>query len=413
MRVACYERVSTEEQRLHGLSIDAQKSTLSAWAQGHTIVDHYTDAGVSGRIPARKRPELQRLLRDVEAGKIDLVIFTKLDRWFRSVSEYYKVQEVLDRHGVAWQAVDEDYETQSSAGRFKVNVMLSVAQQEAERTGERVRVVFADKRRRGLVPTGSVPLGIRLDGGKYVPSDEADEVRKIFARYIATRSAAQTAAGTPYTANGIRYMLRNRNYLTAGVIEPGLWDKAQEILATRAQRHERTDRVYLFSGLVKCAACGCSMVCCTVDGASGQKYVYYRCPTHTGKGPCPGTHVSERKLERFLLDNIVSHAEAWNVEVGAPQRRVDVSALKVRRDKLTDLYLSDLISREKYELEFSAVQHSIEQAQIEHREIDTTAIMSVLQAYDSLSRPARKAFWSALLKEVVVDGKALSFTVNF
>lgn len=86
MRVACYERVSTEEQRLHGLSIDAQTAALEAWAQGQTIVGHYTDAGVSGRIPARKRPELQRLLRDVEAGKVDLIVFTKLDRWFRNIA---------------------------------------------------------------------------------------------------------------------------------------------------------------------------------------------------------------------------------------------------------------------------------------------------------------------------------------
>lgn len=414
MRVACYERVSTEEQRLHGLSIDAQKSALEEWAQGHTLVGHYTDAGISGRIPATKRPELQRLLRDIEAGKVDLVAFTKLDRWFRSIAEYYKVQDVLDRNGVAWRAIHEDYETETASGRLKVNIMLAVAQDEADRTSERIRAVFDDKRRRGLVPTGSVPLGIRLENGRYTPSDDADKVREIFTRYISSRSVSQTAVGTPFTANGIRYLLRNEVYLTAGVIDRETWDKAHEILASRSQRHERTDRVYLFSGLLRCGVCGCSLTCVTIDNERGGKYIYYRCPNHVGKGGCPGSHVSERVVERFLLDNVVAKAEEYNLVIGRErERRVDVSALKARRDKLTDLYLSDLIDREKYQTEFNAVQTAIEDAERDVPQIDTEEVKTALTAYDGLSRHARKAFWSHLIKQVVVDGKALSFEVNF
>lgn len=94
MRVALYARVSTEEQALHGLSIEAQKAALGEWAANHTIVDYYIDLGVSARKPILKRPELQRLLRDVEQDRIDLVVFTKLDRWTRNIREYYKAQDV-------------------------------------------------------------------------------------------------------------------------------------------------------------------------------------------------------------------------------------------------------------------------------------------------------------------------------
>ena len=93
-RLACYPRVSTEEQKLRGLSIEAQREALDAWAEasGVQVAGHYIDAGISARKSAAKRPELQRLLSDVEAGLIDLVVFTKLDRWFRNIAEYYKCE---------------------------------------------------------------------------------------------------------------------------------------------------------------------------------------------------------------------------------------------------------------------------------------------------------------------------------
>ena len=126
IRVACYERVSTEEQSKHGLSIDAQISALGRWVtdQHHILVGHYTDAGVSGGKPIDKRPAMWRLLQDIQAGLVDLVIFTKLDRWFRSLKNYYKAQEILDGSHCAWQAIDEDYETLTASGRFKVNIMF-------------------------------------------------------------------------------------------------------------------------------------------------------------------------------------------------------------------------------------------------------------------------------------------------
>ena len=93
-RAALDIRVSTEEQAVHGLSIEAQREALDAWAEtaGVQVAGHYIDAGISARKSAAKRPELQRLLSDVEAGAVDLIVFTKLDRWFRNIAEYYKCE---------------------------------------------------------------------------------------------------------------------------------------------------------------------------------------------------------------------------------------------------------------------------------------------------------------------------------
>ena len=152
-QVFLYVRVSTEEQAMHGLSIEAQTAALESWARenGNKVVGVYTDAGISARKPASKRPALQRLLEDVRAGKGELVVFTKLDRWFRNISEYYKVQEVLERHNVDWKTIHEDYDTSSASGRLKINIMLSVAQDEADRTSERIKAAFdrIDQRRNG------------------------------------------------------------------------------------------------------------------------------------------------------------------------------------------------------------------------------------------------------------------------
>ena len=81
----------------------------------------------------------------MRAGKIDIVVFTKLDRWFRNIAEYYKVQEVLETHNVNWKTIHEDYDTSTASGRLKINIMLSVAQDEADRTSERIKAVFDSK----------------------------------------------------------------------------------------------------------------------------------------------------------------------------------------------------------------------------------------------------------------------------
>ena len=109
-RVGLYGRVSTEEQAIRGFSIEAQVDALKEHCKKNNmkIVDIYLDEGISGAKPPLKRPALKRLLEDVESGKIDMILFTKLDRWFRSVKEYFKVQDVLDNNKVEWKAIQED-----------------------------------------------------------------------------------------------------------------------------------------------------------------------------------------------------------------------------------------------------------------------------------------------------------------
>jgi len=184
LHVALYIRVSTEEQALRGYSLEAQRETLESYVKEHgmIIADFYQDEGKSARKSYRTRPEFMRLLHDVEAGEIDLILFIKLDRWFRNVGDYHEVQKILDKHKVLWRAVLEDYETVTSSGQFKVNIMLAVAQNEADRTSERIRVVMDSKIKHGTVPSGHIPFGYRIGENKHleVVPEQAAIVRDIF-----------------------------------------------------------------------------------------------------------------------------------------------------------------------------------------------------------------------------------------
>lgn len=405
MRVALYARVSTEEQALHGLSIDAQ---LSALREAYPNGVEYVDLGISARKPILKRPELQRLLHDVEQGKIDLICFCKLDRWTRNIREYYKAQDVLDAHNVPWRALHEDYETQTAAGRLKVNIMLAVAQDEADRTSERIKAVFEDKRRKGLVPTGSVPLGVQLENGKYAPSEDADKARELFKTFLLTRSVTETAKRVGWSGNGVRYALRNRLYADLGIVDAQTWETTQNVLQNRSQRHARTDRVYLFSGLIFCPRCGSRMTCVRVSG-----HTYYRCPRHYD-GDCPGCHISELKLERYLLDHLLKGVDDINLKLKKKRKKtVDTAQLRKRMDKLTDLYMNDLISRDKYADEYKSIQTAIEEAEREQKPIDRAEIKDALGAYKLLTDNGKRIFWQTLIKSITPTETGFDFALNY
>jgi len=409
MRVALYERVSTEEQSLHGLSIEAQKAALEQWAEGKTIVGHYTDLGISARKPIAKRPELQRLLRDCEAGKVDLICFTRLDRWTRNIREYYKAQDILDAHGVAWRALQEDYETETAAGILKTNIMLAVAQDEALRTSERIKAVFARKKERGLVPSGAAPFGVVNDKGILKPSPDAPKIQAVFDAFINGRSAhavtvrSEELLGHPVTDNGIRYLLKNRSYLDAGVIDRATWEKAQEILSVRAVRRARSDREYLFAGLLVCPVCGCKMTSHYQKMKGRYEYVYYRCYANAKNGACSYKKtIREDKVEEFLLKRLAVLIEDYNVEVKQKQQaRPNPAAIKTRMDKLTDLYLSDTISKEDYLARYEPLKNALKDAENAPKPVPAEVVNDFTASYESFSRKARKAFWSRLLVRIV------------
>ncbi len=412
MKAALYIRVSTEEQAIHGLSIAAQTEALDEWAKanGATVVDHYVDAGISARKSAAKRPELQRLLKDVQAGRVDIIVFTKLDRWFRNIAEYYKVQEVLDKHKVKWRAIHEDYETETSGGQFKVNIMLSVAQNEADKTGERIKAVFDGKKARGEVCSGSVPPGIRIEN-KHCVADEpmASAVQDLFSHYIATQSLYKTRiyAGSKYNlyrdSKTFRRMLGNARYRGL-VVDEATFDLAQSMLSARAQRHSCSTlgNTYLFRGLMRCPECGSAMNACVC-----KNIYYYRCSLCFGNRKCSyNLYTREDKVEAFLLANIMTKCTEYNAEIaGREKEEIDYAGIRRRMAKLKDLYLSDLIERDEYEHDYRELRKILETPQTAPKPIDIAQVRSSLTDYDELTRDGRKEFWTRTISEISPSGR--------
>ena len=433
MRVALYCRVSTEEQARHGLSLGEQMDSLREYAatQGHVVVGEYVDPGISARKRYAQRPGLLRLLDDAKAGKFDLVLFLKLDRWVRSVRDYYQVQDILDAAGVTWQATKEDYETVTASGRLKVNIMLSVAQDEADRTSERVKFIIEGRKKKGLRYNSRAPLGLKVvDGRLQKDEDTWDIALQMFETYVATRSAVSARnyimeAGHPRAYNVVRRALKNESY--KDFIPKDLWETAQKLLSSRSQRNAfRTDRTYLFSGLIRCGECGKIMSACRqVREKYGYTYtyIYYRCNSpYFEKEKC--THskrIREDAIERYLLDNLSDLLDYYNFRVTQQAKKrkgPDKAQIKRKMDKLKDLYLSDLIDKETYAADYNALRSSLIEIEQEEKVVplDTTAVRSAMTMYDDLTLAGKKAFWTRILDRIEVghNGEiSVFFSQNF
>jgi site-specific DNA recombinase len=239
-RCAIYTRKSTDHNlELEFNSLDAQREACEAYikSQAHEgwrlIHDHYDDGAFSGA--SLDRPALQKLIAEIRAGKIDIVVVYKVDRLTRSLADFAKLVELFDQHSVSFVSVTQSFNTTSSMGRLTLNVLLSFAQFEREVIGERVRDKISASKRKGLWMGGTVPLGYASIKKKLaVIPEEAATVRAIFQRYLelgTVRALAEDldrrgirtkprALASGRSHGGIRfgvgplaYLLRNRFYV--------------------------------------------------------------------------------------------------------------------------------------------------------------------------------------------------------
>ena len=430
MRIAIYCRVSTSEQARYGLSIDTQLIDLREWAnkQGHIVVGEYIERGVSGKKAPSKRPELSRFFDDVERGlQVDLLCFTKLDRFFRSVKLYYQAVSVLDKHHIAWQAIQEDYETVTASGRMKVNIMLAVAENEADRTGERIHTVFEHKVDNGewLTPR-SICVGYSIKDKHLVPNEDAEAVKEAFQYFLDNQSVVLTMDflkeqyGIALWRQSVRKMLRNRLYIgeyrnnkqfCQPIVPKELFDKVQEQLASRSVRNNQSGKVYIFSGLCRCGTCGGAMV-----GVSCKKgYKGYRCNNHTSNHKCPSkTTISELKLEAYLLDRVAPELDklvqqaAVEVQPKKQPPPIDPSVIQAKLDRLKDLYVDGLIDKAQYLADRTKLLDALSRSDNEPSQPDYASLRELLgkdfrTRYGLLNEREQRALWRTLIDHVEIS----------
>jgi DNA invertase Pin-like site-specific DNA recombinase len=260
LRCAVYTRKSTDE----GLekefnSLEAQRAACEAFiasqrSEGWVLVhDRYDDGGVSGG--TLERPALKRLLADIEAGLVDVVLVYKVDRLSRSLMDFAKLVEIFEAHEVTFVAITQSLNTTTSMGRLTLNMLLSFAQYERELIGERVRDKIAASRARGMWMGGPVPHGYRVENRKLLVDEAAAAtVRRVFEGFAEIGSATKllpvlhaegllTKTGRPFDKGALYKLLVNRVYIGeavhkgtshpgehAAIISQTLWDRVHAIL---------------------------------------------------------------------------------------------------------------------------------------------------------------------------------------
>ena len=351
-RCAVYTRKSTEEGLQQEFnSLDAQREAAEAYiasqkAEGWVCLpDRYDDGGFTGG--NMDRPALQRLVADIEDGKIDCIVVYKVDRLSRSLIDFSKIVDVLERHNVSFVSVTQQFNTGTSMGRLMLNVLLSFAQFEREIISERTRDKIAAARRKGKWMGGKPLLGYDLlvmpGGSKLVVNeDEAARVRVIFELYLEKQSLIRTCqvlndrgwttkrwtARKGHECGGQRFdktilfrlltnvvyrgQVRARDKVYPGeqdaILDDVTWERVQRMLRSNGRTggmHVRNKYGALLKGLLRCKPCGRAMM--HAYTAKGNRcYRYYVCYTAQKQGwdACPSKSIPAEQIERFVVEQI-------------------------------------------------------------------------------------------------------------
>lgn len=422
MRVALYCRVSTSDQYQHGLSLDAQLAALRAWAEsgGHEILGEYIDGGISGKTPLKKRPALSQFIKDMENGlEVDALCFVKLDRFFRSVKLYYESVAELDKHKCAWIATQEDYETVTASGRFKVNIMLSVAENEADKTSERIKAVFKHKVDMGQALTRCQPFGYTVKDKKVVPDENAPVAVEMFEYFAATgntyatRDMIQDKYGIRLNYESVYRFLQNPiytgryrdnpNYCQA-LISQELFDSVQADFAERRKtKRAPSGRVYLFSGLVVCAECGRRMTA-VYNKASTRQPIRYRCPAHLMEKTCNNIkNISEVRIEQELLRIVAANVAGLEGEYHIAERTpiMNTSAIQQKLIRLKELYIDGDISKADYTAQRDKLSKLLDKPKPKPQEPIKIFGDDFLADYASLTQEEKRELWHEIIDHIV------------
>jgi len=360
-RCAIYTRKSTEEGLEQAFnSLDAQREACAAYILSQTqegwepINEQYDDGGWSGGNMAR--PGLQQLLVDVAAGKVDVIVVYKVDRLTRSLADFARIVDTLDRAEASFVSVTQAFNTTSSMGRLTLNVLLSFAQFEREVTSERIRDKVAASKRKGMWMGGPVPIGYRLADRKLIIADEeAAVVRTIFERYVVHQSIAlladelaargvrtkerayangRTVGGIPFTTGPLAALLKNPIYLGKvahggslhdgeheAIISQQLWDEVQQTLATnRRERREGRNAKHpsLLTGMITDPEGRIMSPSFSTRGA--QRHHYYVTRLQPGEDRKSAWRLPARDIDRAVIASFATWLAGLDPEIDQETR---------------------------------------------------------------------------------------------
>ena len=435
LKVAGYARVSTDEQKKFGYSINAQIDEITQWCaeNGHELMEMYVDDGYSAS--TMDRPKLQALLHHL--NRYDAVAFTRLDRFSRSVLEANKMLALLQQNNVAMIAIcEDDINTTTANGLFMFNLKVNLAEHELKKGSERIKAVFDYKIAQGQPITGSVPFGYKIAsecGVKKVVKDSSTShiVDAIFAHFLRFQSIHQTVShindtyGLSRHYNSYSKMLRNEFYAGSyrgneNYAEPYIsmetFNAVQNALKSNL-RAGTNRQVYLFSGLIKCPKCRHILTGLShINKGNGTRYYFYRCNYNYAHHVCDcKRHFSEIKIEQYLLDNISRLAGEHMVNIrnvknsSVENTKREIERLKTEMENLNYIFFKKRMSVSTYDSMYAELEQKISSLSQEcPSDAKNAAIRAVLDSgwvniYQNMKRENKRVLWRNIIKEINVD----------
>ena len=393
-----YMRVSTEDQAREGFSLPEQKERLEAYCKfkGFVIKDYYTDAGISAKT-GNYRPEFERLKEDIKSKKINTIIALKQDRITRSIFDWEELMRFLEENDAYLDCVNDDINTTNANGKMVSRILMSVSQQEIERTSERTKVGLAGAIKQGHIPH-QAPLGYKHENKKLVIDHlTKDVVIRIFELYhkgmsyqkISTLFNKEQVLGkTNWRDSSIVAILENEIYkgdfvhgkrakhptYYENVVEPivskEMWEECQVQKKKNSKSYQRT-LTYLFLQKLRCPKCNRILGGKATQKKNGNIYYYYYC--HDCK-----INFKESLVEEYFNDFVNELVEYDSVvnqfflpmikqKFDEPQEELkkDINKQKDKLERIKRAYINGVFSLEEYNDERKLVEYALEKLQNE------------------------------------------------
>lgn len=452
IRVAFYIRVSTSEQVSKENSLPAQKIALEKYAKenGMKIAGLYADEGKTAAKQIRKRKAIHEMLADIRDGKIDLVIFTRFDRFTRNPAEYYKMMETFDAAGIQWRAIAQpELDLNTPMGQTLILFYLGIGQQEIANISERIKATAQVRIQKGSPITGAHNLpfthtiGVNDRGDKIVIPDP--EQLPTFWAYInhyemnhSKRAAmihANEMTGAKHNYNAYANAMNNTlvyghykgtdDYCEA-LVTKERWDEWQRTQKKNV-RVRKSRREYIFTQLCVCPSCGNRLAGhYSLSGRTKREYYYYRCNKARQHASCTNmVSAPELAIEEYLLETIKPEIERYIAEyeiaqkepVKKPSNADKIKKLEKRLQRVNYQWEEDRISQEEYDQKYKAIVEELNALRVEDETPEVTerdleplrAFLSLDldEVYKTLSREEKRALWRSVVSEIVLypDGR--------
>ena len=443
VRMAKYCRCSSDEQKKNGYTISDQLDFIEIFARENDliVVDEYVDEGISATLEISKRKALAQLIADAKAGKFDVVVFKCIDRFFRNTEEYYTAQKQLRKAGVTWVSIEEpDLDPDDADAAFKINIYLAMAEYEARKTSKRIRFNNKMRIKNKQVVTGTQNftfpwkvVGEKRNRHLEKDMDMAERLYDMLDHFEIHQSKSATLKYFNSKYDPISYQTLS-NILTdtllygeyKGVPDYVLpwitrqrFDNIQAILKRNSRNSPTPDRVFLFSGMIKCPCCGRNMTGNYYEREGIKPIFSYRCNQYRLNKICTNKMaLNEKKIEQQLLDNLdqyISNEVAKVKSISEKKNAVidnskKIEEIKKEMKRLTIAYRKGRVEEDEYDKDYAELESELKKLEAVEKpeEKDLTALKSLAESnyrtiYDALDKPHKKAFWRSIIKEFVVD----------